>query len=88
VLKLLDLKQAKLQWVHNPSQINGDSVNSVRHETSRYFSNRREEVSGNSKNKNIGDLYKTLYLICNSALSFIKVIVKLEDITFKYLFRL
>jgi hypothetical protein len=34
--KLLDQrKQAKLQWLEDPSEINGDNLNNVRHESSR-----------------------------------------------------
>jgi hypothetical protein len=36
--KLIDQwKQAKLQWLQNPSQINGDSLKNLRCETSRTF---------------------------------------------------
>jgi hypothetical protein len=65
--KLLDQrKQAKLQWLQNPSEINGDTLNNVRHEASRHFrNNKREYVKGKinelatkSKNKNIRDLYR------------------------------
>jgi hypothetical protein len=39
--KLLDKrKEAKLQWLQNPSKINGDSLNNVRREASRYFMNK------------------------------------------------
>jgi hypothetical protein len=42
--KLLDeRKQAKLQWLQNPSQTNVDNLNSVRCETSRTFKNKRWE---------------------------------------------
>jgi hypothetical protein len=54
--KLLDLrKQAKLQWLQDPSEINGDSLNNVRREASRYFGNKKEE---RTVRKNIGDLYR------------------------------
>jgi hypothetical protein len=33
-------KQAKLQWLQDPSEINGDSLNNVRREASRYFRNK------------------------------------------------
>jgi hypothetical protein len=36
-------KQAKLQWLQNPSQTNRDNLNNVRHETSRNFGNKRRE---------------------------------------------
>jgi hypothetical protein len=65
--KLLDQrKQAKLQWLQDPSEINGDNPNNVRREASRHFmSKKREylkdkinELATNSKNKNIRDLYR------------------------------
>jgi hypothetical protein len=59
-------KQAKLQWLQDPSEINGDNLNNVRREASRHFrNNKREylknlinELATNSKNKNIRDLYR------------------------------
>jgi hypothetical protein len=50
-----------LQWLQDPSEINGDNMNSVRCEASRYFRNKKREylkdkineLSMNSKNKNI-----------------------------------
>jgi hypothetical protein len=65
--KLLDQrKQPKLQWLQDPSEINGDSLNNVRREASRHFRNKRREylkdktneLAVNSKNKNIRDLYR------------------------------
>jgi hypothetical protein len=65
--KLLDQrKQAKLQWLHDPSEINGDNLNNVRREASRHFRNKKREyikaqineLATNSKNKNIRDLYR------------------------------
>jgi hypothetical protein len=42
--KLLDQKkQAKLQWLQDPSEINGDNRNNVRCETSRHFRNKKRE---------------------------------------------
>ncbi|PNF35986.1 hypothetical protein B7P43_G02286 [Cryptotermes secundus] len=53
--KLLDQrKQAKLQWLQDRSEINGDKPNNIRCETSRHFRNKKKEY--NSKNKNIRDL--------------------------------
>jgi hypothetical protein len=41
--KLLDQrKQAKLQWLQNPSQTNGDNMNNVRRETNRNLRKKRE----------------------------------------------
>jgi uncharacterized protein YaaR (DUF327 family) len=43
-LKLLDQrKQAKLQWLQDPIEINGDNLNNVRREASRYFKNKKRE---------------------------------------------
>jgi hypothetical protein len=52
-----------LQWLHDPSEINGDNLNDVRREASRYFRDKRREylkdkvneLAMNSKNKNIRD---------------------------------
>jgi hypothetical protein len=42
--KLLDQrKQTKLQWLQDPSEIDGDNLNNVRHEASRYFRNKKRE---------------------------------------------
>jgi hypothetical protein len=58
--KLLDQrKQVKLQWLQDPSDINGDNLNNVRREASRHFRNKKSEylkdkineLATNSKNK-------------------------------------
>jgi hypothetical protein len=57
-------KQAKMQWLQDPSQINVDNQNSVRSEASRHFRNKNkgyltakiEVLETNSKIKNIRDL--------------------------------
>jgi hypothetical protein len=63
--KLLDQrKQTKLQWLQNPSQINGDNLQNLRCETSRTFRNKKgdylkakiNELEANDKN--VGDLYR------------------------------
>jgi hypothetical protein len=59
-------KQAKLQWLQDPSEINGDNLNSVTREASRYLRNKKREylkdkineLATNSKNKNIRNLYR------------------------------
>jgi hypothetical protein len=65
--KLLDeRKQAKLQWLQDPNEINWDNLNNVRCETSRYFRNKKRdclkdkmnELATDSKNKIIRDLYR------------------------------
>jgi len=66
-LGLLDQrKQAKKQWVQNPSQSNVDNLNNVRREARRHFRNKKkeylkakiEELETNSKIKNIRGLYR------------------------------
>jgi hypothetical protein len=42
--KLLDQKkEAKLQWLQDPSDIHGDNLNNVRREASRHFRNKKRE---------------------------------------------
>jgi uncharacterized protein YaaR (DUF327 family) len=62
--ELLDeRKQARLQWLQDQSEINGDNLNNKRRETSRHFRNKKrqylkdkiDELATNSKNKNIRD---------------------------------
>jgi hypothetical protein len=55
-----------LQWLQDPSEINGGNLNNIRSETSRHFRNKKkeyrkhkiDELAMNSKNKNIRDLYR------------------------------
>jgi hypothetical protein len=65
--RLLDqTKEVEMHWLHDESEINGDYLNSVRREASRYFRNKKweyledkiNELLVNSKNKNIRDLYR------------------------------
>jgi hypothetical protein len=43
--KLLDQrKQVKLQWLQDPSEINGDNLNNVRCDASRHFRNKRWNI--------------------------------------------
>jgi hypothetical protein len=43
--KLLDQrKQAKLHWLQDPNEINGDNLNNVRSEVSTHFRNKRGNV--------------------------------------------
>jgi hypothetical protein len=65
--KLVDQrKQAKLQWLQDPSDINGNKLKVVECEASRYFRNKKgqylkdkiNELAINSKIKNIRDLYR------------------------------
>ena len=59
-------KQAKMQWVKDPSQSNVDNLNNVRCEASRHFKYKKkeylkaklEELVTNSKTKSITVLYR------------------------------
>src|SRR5215831_21072735 len=61
-------KQAKMQWIQDPSQSNVDNLNNVRRDASRYFRNKKkaylkakiEELETNSKINNIRDLYRAI----------------------------
>jgi hypothetical protein len=37
-------KQAKLQWLQDPNEINGNNLNNVRREACRYFRNKKGEI--------------------------------------------
>jgi hypothetical protein len=53
--ELLDQrKQPKLQWLQDLSEINGNNLNNIRREASRYFRNRKREYL-RDKIKNIGE---------------------------------
>jgi hypothetical protein len=65
--KLFDKrKEAKLQWLQDPSEINRDNMKNIRREASRHFRNKKKEylkdksneLAKNSKYKNIRDLYR------------------------------
>jgi hypothetical protein len=65
--KLVDQrKQVKLQWLQDPSEINGDNLNTVRCESNRHFRYKKmeylkdkvNELATNFKNKSISDLYR------------------------------
>jgi hypothetical protein len=65
--KLVDRrKQAKLQWLQDPSETNEDNLSNVRQKTSTHLGNKKKEYlkdtinefHSNSKNKNIRDLYR------------------------------
>jgi hypothetical protein len=57
-------KQAKLQWLHDPSEVNEDNLSDVRREANRHFRKKgreylKDEIKKHeSKNKNIRDLYR------------------------------
>jgi hypothetical protein len=37
-------KEAKLQWLQDPSEIDGDNLNNVRHKASKYFRNKKGNI--------------------------------------------
>jgi hypothetical protein len=55
-----------LQWLQDPSEINGDNLNNVRCEADRYFRSKKREhlkdkindLATNGKNKNMRDLHR------------------------------
>jgi hypothetical protein len=57
-----------LQWLQDPSEINGYNLNNIRRETSTHFRNKKreylkdkiDELETNSKNKNIRDLHREI----------------------------
>jgi hypothetical protein len=59
-------KQAKLQWLQDPSEANEDNLIDVRRKASRHFMHKKREalkdkineLESNSNNKNIRDLYR------------------------------
>ena len=59
-------KQAKMQWIHDPSCSNVDNLNNVRRDASRHFRNKMkaylkakvEELETNNKIKYIRELYR------------------------------
>jgi len=59
-------KQAKIQWIQDPSRSNVDNLNNVRCNASRHFRNKKkaylkakiEELETNSKVNNVRDLYR------------------------------
>ena len=59
-------KQAKMQWIQDPSRSNVDNLNNVRCNASRHFRNKKkaylkakiEELETNSKVNNVRDLYR------------------------------
>jgi hypothetical protein len=69
MLKVVDQrKQAKLQWMQDPSEANEGNLSDVRLEASRHFRNKKREylkdkiskLESNSKDKNIRDLYRDI----------------------------
>jgi hypothetical protein len=67
--KLVDRrKQAKLQWLQDPSEASEDNLNVIRREASRHFRKKEREylkgkineLESNSKNKNTRDLYRVI----------------------------
>jgi hypothetical protein len=49
--KLVDQrKQAKLQWLQDPNEINGDNLKIVRREASKYFRNKKKNAISERQN--------------------------------------
>jgi hypothetical protein len=44
VKKIRQKKQAKLQWIQDPREINEDNLNNVRREAGRYFRNKKRKT--------------------------------------------
>ena len=59
-------KQAKMQWIQDPSRSNVDNLNNIRRDASRHFRNKKkaylkvkiEELETNSKKNNVRDFYR------------------------------
>jgi hypothetical protein len=58
-------KQAKIQWIQDPSQSNVNNMNNIRRDASRHFRTKEdmfeskiEELETNSKINNIRDFYR------------------------------
>ena len=59
-------KQAKMQWIQDPSRNNVDNLNKIRRDASRHFRNKKkaylkvkiEELETNSKINNVRDLHR------------------------------
>jgi hypothetical protein len=57
-----------MQWLQDPSKINGDDLNDIRHEVSRHFTIKKREylkykineLVMNSKSNNVRDLYNRI----------------------------
>jgi hypothetical protein len=69
MFKLVDQrKQARLQWLQYPSEVNEDNLRKVRWEASRHIRNKKteyledkiNEFESNSKNKNITDQFRSI----------------------------
>jgi hypothetical protein len=61
-------KQDKLQWLQDPSELNGDNLNNIRSEVSRHFRKKKEEYLkdkinefARSSKKSIRDLYRGIH---------------------------
>jgi hypothetical protein len=61
--KLLDQrKEAKLQWLQDPSEINWDNLDNLRHEAIRYFKNENREYLDGSHLSKTCDMYNVNYI--------------------------
>jgi hypothetical protein len=65
---LVQMRQAKLQWLEDPSETNVHNVNNIRREASRHFRTKKreymkdkiDELATNNKNKIITDMYRLI----------------------------
>jgi hypothetical protein len=80
--KLLDQRKgAKLQWLQDPSKINGDNLSNIRRETSRHFRNRQgiiDELTMNSKKKNMRDLCRGVKPACKITYWRLRMVICLQ----------
>jgi hypothetical protein len=60
-------KQAKLQWLQNPNQINRDNLQNVRRETSRVFRNKKREYLKGKINELVTNNKTKTLEICTEA---------------------
>ena len=55
-------KQAKMQWIQDPSQSNADNLNNARRDASRHFRNNKNT----NKQKYKFDLTRNSFVICKT----------------------
>jgi hypothetical protein len=70
--KLLhERKQAKLQWLQNPNQTNGDNLNNVRGEDSRTFRTQKRDYHHHHHHHHHHHIFQVLGLLACSGSEFI-----------------
>jgi hypothetical protein len=64
--ELLDqMRQAKLQWLQDPSEVNGDNLNSIRCEAGRHIGNKTLEYLKDKINELISNSSSSSYIATN-----------------------